>query len=1419
MKNIKSENYLTIKIKVILLLVALLLISTLQVTTAHADVVELGHETFANETCPECLGNETVTCTRCDGSGKTTCYKCKGTGDVEGKCDACNGRGEVYGYFSCSDCDGTGECQLCPSSGVGPCVCNPRGVCNTCDGKGKEWRYSPCEKCDADGILEGSASCETCSGRGNVTCSRCDGLEVEMCPTCDGDGEVYVPETPSNLKINYTNYEGGTKANPTQIYFDKDVSISWNIVDKCRITITGGPLQEQYDNTSTVTKTTLEAKENGYIVYTVKSENKESIQGESGAKALYYEIIIDTKAPIFEVVAVGSNDVLWIGSEKQFPLVILPEEVFLVRVKDDSDYTITYMDATTTTEYKGENITAKNKLVYKFVAKDKCGNTSTILIESNYPAPSIIVDGIHLDWGETEEQVKTIRYKNDVEISWQKTFNGKIFISSNKGEIELNGGADGEYLLTTDENSETTYSIKTVNGDKDEYKYYKIVIDKEKPTENYDRLIENADFHKTKYYKFNNMYYFEYENAEQAYVDYTISNNATKHYWDDVDIFAEVLADGEVAVKGDYYRYRYGSGQYKCYFEYDNLIAELKTQYSEIAVIEYYKGNSISANAQYEDMQDNVISVGEIQGLLVKDFEFEEGSSITATVQKHGTNESITAIYGESLKEQLKNVQGLYEIIETDEVGNEFIYYVCFDSEIEDFIINVDNYEEEKIDVRIPSKDLHQGVFYYNSFQINDVRDLDRESIVKVTGNDGVAYYNLTLDTIPKFEEVGTYEVEVYDRSSNRIFFAVHIGTESATVNFNERYKTFDIEISVPTLTKYTKIEILRNGELLTYDDENKPITNSVYQYSFSQEGKYEVIVVDSFGITHSYTYSYVAGKVSFEEINGISNGVANDDVVLKYHKDKGTLLITKNGEPYIFSETVDTENIATVIIDYSPINDGTYKAKLKSNYSDYSEFINEVNFTLKVDNSPNLVGVKNNGATEYSVYLTWNDDLNATATYRKDSEAMQAYKKNQKLYETGEYLVIITAPNGESWVYSFVILLNTEYTIKVNDRYVNSVDSFVNGSVKFDTTDKDLILLVKTEKGVKLDIKWGQAIVSEGKYVVTVIKSGGIDVIRFEIDNTPPKGVLDGVGNGGKTQNEVSLNWADPSTTATITKDDDKPIKYKKNEKITEGGKYTIALNDIANNETLYTFEIDRQVDAEVNIENGLITNSTVELKTNEDNLDIKVLLNNEEIETPEEFIFDKNGSYDITITDEFKNSKTMNFTIVSTPLKSLNYQLPQGYTWDSVITESEIVEDIEDSEINLNKDGIYSITYVNKDKGIRQQLNVVIDTIPPKATIVGVTNGGSTEELVIVLCDEENVTTKAIHEGRNINYKLGKEITGSGDYVVEVYDQAGNKTEFTFNRIWKINTAGKIAVVVMGLTAIGISIDLIRKRKVKSN
>ena len=259
--------------------------------------------------------------------------------------------------------------------------------------------------------------------------------------------------------------------------------------------------------------------------------------------------------------------------------------------------------------------------------------------------------------------------------------------------------------------------------------------------------------------------------------------------------------------------------------------------------------------------------------------------------------------------------------------------------------------------------------------------------------------------------------------------------------------------------------------------------------------------------------------------------------------------------------------------------------------------------------------------------------------------------------------------------------------------------------------------------------------------------------------------------------------------------------------------------MNDIANNETLYKFEIDRQVDAEVNIENGLITNSTVELKTNEDNLDIKVLLNNEEIETPEEFIFDKNGSYDITITDEFKNSKTMNFTIVNTPLKSLNYQLPQSYTWDSVISESEIVEDIEDSEINLNQDGIYSITYVNKDKGIRQQLNVVIDTIPPKATIVGVTNGGSTEELVTVLCDEENVTTKAIHEGRNINYKLGKEITGSGDYVVEVYDQAGNKTEFTFNRIWKINTAGKIAVVVMVLTAIGISIDLIRKRKVKSN
>ncbi|MDQ7779283.1 MAG: hypothetical protein RDV41_06190 [Planctomycetota bacterium] len=129
--------------------------------------------------CKRCEGSGKLKCTQCEGVGTAPCPDCTGTGVVERweektvKCEACGGKGKIWGDNKCTECDGKGTVKRKVRKDPVPC--------KICAGQGR----IPCKSCE-----EGRVECPDCKGRGSddSPCTGCSGKGSKPCPKCSGSG-------------------------------------------------------------------------------------------------------------------------------------------------------------------------------------------------------------------------------------------------------------------------------------------------------------------------------------------------------------------------------------------------------------------------------------------------------------------------------------------------------------------------------------------------------------------------------------------------------------------------------------------------------------------------------------------------------------------------------------------------------------------------------------------------------------------------------------------------------------------------------------------------------------------------------------------------------------------------------------------------------------------------------------------------------------------------------------------------------------------------------------------------------------------------------------------------------------------------------------------------------------------------------
>ena len=233
----------------------------------------------------------------------------------------------------------------------------------------------------------------------------------------------------------------------------------------------------------------------------------------------------------------------------------------------------------------------------------------------------------------------------------------------------------------------------------------------------------------------------------------------------------------------------------------------------------------------------------------------------------------------------------------------------------------------------------------------------------------------------------------------------------------------------------------------------------------------------------------------------------------------------------------------------------------------------------------------------------------------------------------------------------------------------------------------------------------------------------------NFIIKTIKPIIYLFGVEPNGKTGGDVYASWdnSDEQYTA-IYSNNGYTYNYRKGQVLTGQGHYIITLTDELGNYSQVNFEIDKTIDFIISDTNNNVysieeiefINFDIKLIAQEP-LDITLTKNNVKIDYQFGLMITDEGYYTVEMFDEFNNTIFFTFTV---------------------------------------------------------------DKTPPKAVLYGVENYGITSGRVWVAAQESGLNSWYVKDNKNtFSYKLGNEITASGNYIVYVADKAKNTISFEFS------------------------------------
>ena len=502
----------------------------------------------------------------------------------------------------------------------------------------------------------------------------------------------------------------------------------------------------------------------------------------------------------------------------------------------------------------------------------------------------------------------------------------------------------------------------------------------------------------------------------------------------------------------------------------------------------------------------------------------------------------------------------------------------------------------------------------------------DEFAMFSIYNEDGELMGNYHLGDEVKLAESGSYTVVSVNHFGQSKTFSLIISRVAPEATFEENTEakkllltvteSLDDESHIQTLEIFKSTDGGETWKQLDKDDYGTPISLDVLTYAFRTSGKYRVVIADEFrtGIDAIVVEGMYIQPIPHGELSGVEGGGYTNGTVTFTWQDEAKVTLWKDGSilEYRSGMVLNT--------------DGSY-VLIFENYDNYKK-----TYEFVIDTkSPELLveGVKMQGKTQTNVTVHYTETEFMAKLY-KDGQEVGDYVSGTEIVESGVYSVKITDYADNSSEVNFSIDKVVDYSVNVNDKgLANSVTITGNEEVfvslvkddavldyvlgtelttpgKYSVTIQDLLgnlesftfIIIEPKQntftynfddvpgfekvmmnGTEKRLNYGTLeLFEEGVHEVGVVVGGKTYTFTLEIDATAPTLTLNGVENGGKTKEIVTITDISETSDVKVYLDG-KDIAYKHGDILKAAGKYKVVATDECGNFNEYTFEIEKTI------------------------------------------------------------------------------------------------------------------------------------------------------------------------------------------------------------------------------------------------
>ena len=227
--------------------------------------------------------------------------------------------------------------------------------------------------------------------------------------------------------------------------------------------------------------------------------------------------------------------------------------------------------------------------------------------------------------------------------------------------------------------------------------------------------------------------------------------------------------------------------------------------------------------------------------------------------------------------------------------------------------------------------------------------------------------------------------------------------------------------------------------------------------------------------------------------------------------------------------------------------------------------------------------------------------------------------------------------------------------------------------------------------------------------------------------------------------------------------------------------------------------------------VADGMITEQTVTIKA-EAGVALDVYMDGERLSGHSGGTFQNPGEYVVMYAGGTSPERLFSFTIVPRLCNSVTgYALPAGFEFVNATLDDQPVA-FDQNYLKLTEEGKYNIHYRCIKTGVPYQLLLQTDYTGPTLSLEEVHDGKARGPVDISEIKDAAYVT-IMHDGEKISKK--DVLTESGEYYIELADEAGNKTTYSFTILIYFDGSSWLFFVLVLASCVGLVIYLVYSRK----